>query len=307
MHISIVAPVYNEQDNINELVQRLKTTLEQITNEFEIIFINDNSKDNTLQLIKDLQASLPFVKYISFSRNFGHQIAVSAGLDYCTGDAAVIIDSDLQDPPEVILDMYLKYKQGHKVVYGKRTSRVGESWFKKTTAKAFYRILASIINFEIPLDTGDFRLIDRKVIDALKQMPERNKFLRGQIAWLGFKSTFVNFERDERKYGQSGYPLSKMLKFAFDGITAFSSAPLKFASVLGFVVSAIAFAIMIYALYSNFILKDTVSGWTSLVISTMFIGGVQLITIGIIGEYISRINIDVKNRPLYVVEEESID
>lgn len=307
MKLSIIAPVFNEQDNIPELVERVKNTVEQITSDFEIIFVNDNSKDNTLGVIKQFQTQYSFIKYISFSRNFGHQIAVSAGLDHCKGDAAVIIDADLQDPPEVILEMYAKYKEGYKVVYGKRKARIGESWFKKTTAKAFYRILASIISFEIPLDTGDFRLIDRKVIDALKQMPERNKFLRGQIAWLGFKSSEVVFERDERRFGTSGYPFYKMLKFAIDGITSFSSAPLKFASLLGFAVSGIAFLIMIYALYSRFIWQDTISGWTSLIISTMFIGGVQLITIGIIGEYISRINIDVKGRPLYVVDEEEID
>lgn len=301
--LSVIIPIFNEEENIIEINKRLKSVSSQLGLAYEFVFVNDGSKDASLSILKKLSQEENHVKYISFSRNFGHQIAVTAGLDHCKGDVIVIIDADLQDPPELILEMYQKYKEGYKVVYAKRKKRQGESWFKLITAKLFYRILAKIVSFEIPLDTGDFRLIDRKVVDALKQMPEKSKFLRGQIAWLGFKSTYVEYDRQERLHGKTGYPLSKMLKFAIDGITGFSSSPLKFASILGFIVSGVAFLIMLYALYSRFILSDTISGWTSLIISTMFIGGVQLLSIGIIGEYISRINVDVKNRPLYVVEE----
>lgn len=305
MNLSIIIPVFNEEKNIAPLIARLRPIAEKMSTNFEFIFINDGSKDQTLGILKSQSQENSFVKYLSFSRNFGHQIAVTAGLDYCKGDIVVIIDADLQDPPELIFDMYEKYNQGYKVVYAKRIKRKGESWFKLMTASTFYRILASIVNFEIPLDTGDFRLIDRQVVDALKKMPENNKFLRGQIAWLGFKSTFVLYNRDERLHGKTGYALKKMLTFAIDGITSFSSAPLKFASILGFVVSGIAFLIMIYALFGFFVLHNTVSGWTSLIISSMFIGGIQLLALGIIGEYISRINIDIKQRPLYVIEEKS--
>lgn len=301
--LSVVIPIYNEEGNIAEINKRLKQVCAKLSLAHEFVFVNDGSKDNSLAILKDLAKSEAHVKYISFSRNFGHQIAVMAGLDHCKGDVVVIIDADLQDPPELIEEMYAKYKEGYKVVYAKRNKRKGESWFKLMTAGIFYRILASIVNFEIPLDTGDFRLIDRKVVDALKQMPENNKFLRGQIAWLGFKSTYVMYDRDERLHGKTGYPLRKMLKFALDGITSFSSSPLKFASILGFCVSGLAFSIMLYALFGYFILHDTISGWTSLIISTMFIGGIQLLAIGIIGEYISRINVDVKKRPLYVIDE----
>jgi dolichol-phosphate mannosyltransferase len=242
------------------------------------------------------------VFYINFSRNFGHQIAVSAGLDYCSGSAVVIIDGDLQDPPEIISDLYARYKEGYEVVYAKREQREGESIFKRITAKIFYRLLKKLTSIDIPLDTGDFRLIDKKIVDYLKLMPEQNKFLRGQIAWLGFKQTQVVFNREKRKHGKSGYSLGKMLHFAIDGVTSFSDKPLLLVSKLGFTISFISFIVILYAIYSHFILNRTITGWTSLIISSMFIGGVQLISVGIIGEYISRINKNVQNRPLYIVE-----
>ncbi len=300
--ISIIIPVYNEQEAIPELYERIKNSVSEITFNYEMIFVNDGSKDNSLIKLLQLTKIDNRVFYINFSRNFGHQIAVSAGLDFCRGKAVVIIDGDLQDPPELIPELYKKYKEGFDVVYAKRLERKGESFFKKFSAKLFYRLLKKITSINIPLDTGDFRLIDRKVVDYLKQMPEQNRFLRGQIAWLGFNQTEVLFRRDERKYGKTGYSFNKMCRFAMDGITSFSDAPLSLVTKLGFTISLFSFLIILYALYSHFVLDKTISGWTSIIISSMLIGGVQLISIGIIGEYISRINKNVLNRPLYIVE-----
>ncbi len=305
--ISIVVPFYNEEKSIRLMYDRLLASITVISHNFEIIFVNDGSRDNSfLELVK-LSKEDARVKYINFSRNFGHQIAVTAGLDKTKGAAVVIIDGDLQDPPEVIPEMYAKHKEGFEVVYGQRLKRKGESFFKKITAKYFYRILKKITNVNIPVDTGDFRLIDRKIVNDLKNMPEQNKFLRGQIAWLGYRQTSVFFERDERKFGETGYPFSKMLKFALDGITGFSDVPLQFVTKTGIFISFISFLIILYAIFSHFVLEKTITGWTSLIISSMFIGGVQLISIGIIGEYISRINKNVQNRPLYIIDETNIE
>ena len=307
MEISVIVPSFNEEKNVPLIYERLTSTLSQISDDYEIIFVNDCSKDNTLEVIKQLSKKDSHVKYISFSRNFGHQIAVSAGLDLCKGEAVVIIDADLQDPPELILEMYKKYKEGYKVVYAKRKSREGETWFKKITAKLFYRFLAAMTSIEIPVDVGDFRLIDKVVVKHLKNMPEKSKYLRGQISWIGYKQTFVEYHRDARLYGKTNYPLKKMIRLAFDGITAFSDKPLKMASAIGIISAIISLLAIIYALLSHFIFDSAVSGWTSLIISVLFIGGVQLITIGIIGEYIARINNDVRNRPLYIIEEQNIE
>ncbi len=304
--ISVIIPIYNEQDIIQELYNRLQKTVSQISENYELIFVNDGSKDNSLLELLKLAEQDSRVFYINFSRNFGHQIAVTAGLDASQGKAVVIIDGDLQDPPELITDMFEKYKEGYDVVYAKRKDRKGESIFKKLTAKLFYRVLKQITSIDIPLDTGDFRLIDQKVVHYLNQMPEQNKFLRGQIAWLGFKQTRVLFDRDKRKYGKTGYSLNKMIHFAMDGITAFSDKPLQLVTKLGFVISFISFVIILYAIYSHYVLHQTITGWTSLIISSMFIGGVQLISIGVIGEYISRINKNVLKRPLYIVEKSNI-
>lgn len=307
MTLSIITPLYNEELNFPELYQRLTLAAQSITPDYELLFINDGSRDNTMLKVLAAAATDPKVKYINFSRNFGHQIAVTAGLDLCQGQAVVIIDGDLQDPPELIPDMYQKYKEGFEVVYAQRAKRSGESLFKKITAKVFYRILHRITNINIPVDTGDFRIIDRKVVDILKQMPEQNKFLRGQIAWLGFRQTNFMFERQERKHGQTGYPFSKMLKFALDGITGFSDAPLQFVTRLGLFFAFVSFIIILYAAYSHFILERTITGWTSLIVSSMFIGGVQLISVGIIGEYVSRINKNVMNRPLYIIADTNVE
>ena len=300
--ISVIVPIYNEGQIISELYNRLQKTVSQVSKNYEIIFVNDGSKDDSLLELLKLSEQDPRVFYLNFSRNFGHQIAVTAGLDATKGKAVVIIDGDLQDPPELIIDLFKKYQEGYDVVYAKRKERKGESVFKKVTAKLFYRTLKRITAIDIPLDTGDFRLIDRKVVNYLNQMPEQNKFLRGQIAWLGFKQTEVLFNRDTRKYGKTGYTLGKMLRFAMDGITSFSDKPLELVTKLGFTISFVSFIIILYAIYSHFILDRTITGWTSLIISSMFIGGVQLISIGIIGEYISRINKNVQKRPLYIIE-----
>jgi glycosyltransferase involved in cell wall biosynthesis len=300
--ISVIVPIYNEEKIIPELYSRLHKTVSQISDNYEIIFINDGSRDNSLLELLKLSKQDSRVLYINFSRNFGHQIAVTSGLDSSKGKAVVIIDGDLQDPPELIFNLYEKYKEGYEVVYAKRNERKGETVFKKITAKVFYRILKRITSVDIPLDTGDYRLIDRKVVDYLKLMPEQNKFLRGQIAWLGFKQTYVLFNRDKRLYGKTGYTYSKMLRFAVDGITSFSDKPLQLVTKLGFIISFLSFLTILYAIYSHFILEKTITGWTSLIISSMFIGGVQLVSIGIIGEYISRINLNVLKRPLYIVE-----
>lgn len=307
MEISIVVPLYNEEKNIRLMHDRLVSSILKITSNFEIIYVNDGSNDNSFLELLKLSNEDERVKYINFSRNFGHQIAVTAGLDYSKGAAVVIIDGDLQDPPEVIPEMYALYKEGFEVVYGQRLKRKGDNFFKKITAKYFYRILKKITSINIPLDTGDFRLIDQKIVKDLKNMPEQNKFLRGQIAWLGYRQTSVFFERDERKFGETGYPFSKMLKFALDGITGFSDVPLQFVTKTGIFISFISFLVILYAIFSHFILERTITGWTSLIISSMFIGGVQLISVGIIGEYISRINKNVQNRPLYIVSETNIE
>ncbi|MBQ1192015.1 MAG: glycosyltransferase [Bacteroidales bacterium] len=307
MDLSVIIPSYNEERNVGIMHERLTKTLSEITDSYEMIFVNDCSKDQTLLRIKELAEKDSHVKYLSFSRNFGHQIAVSAGLDFCTGEAVVIIDGDLQDPPELITQMYERYKEGYKVVYAKRKTREGETWFKKATAKIFYRLLASMTSIDIPVDVGDFRLIDRVIVEHLRNMPEKSKYIRGQIAWIGYKQTFVEYHRDARLYGTTNYPLKKMLRFALDGITAFSDKPLKIASGLGIFSAIVSLLALVYALVSHFCFHATITGWTSLILSVLFIGGVQLITIGIIGEYIARINNDVRNRPLYILDEKNID
>lgn len=306
MELSIIAPLYNESENIDLLYNRVLSVAQKITNDYEIIFINDGSKDDTLIKVKQIAANDSQVKFIDFSRNFGHQIAVTAGLDKSLGNSVCIIDADLQDPPELILDMNEKMKLGYDVVYAKRLKRKGESWFKLLTAKLFYRILSNITSVEIPVDTGDFRIMSRKIVNVLKEMPEQNKFLRGQISWAGFNQTYIEYERQERNAGETGYPFKKMLRFAMDGITAFSDFPLRLVTIMGFAVSFISLILMLYALYSKWIKQDTVPGWSSLMVSILFLGGIQLISIGIIGEYLSRINSNTRNRPLYIIRESNL-
>jgi len=285
------------------LYERLTGVLEKLSPEFELLFVNDGSKDKTFSLVKALSVTDSRVKYINLSRNFGHQIAVSAGLDASVGKRIVIIDADLQDPPELILEMDQKMNDGFQVVYARRRKRQGESLSKLLTARLFYRILANIASIDIPLDTGDFRIMDRKVVDVLKAMPEQNKFLRGQISWIGFRQTFVEYDRSERHGGKTGYTYAKMIRFALDGITSFSDAPLRLASWMGFVVSGFAFLALIYAFWGKFILHQSVPGWASIIVSVLFLGGIQLLSLGFIGEYLSRISANVKQRPLYIVDE----
>lgn len=307
MDYSVIIPIYNEEENIQLLYDRLQEVMTGLQSETEYIFINDGSADASIQLIKGLSAQNKHVKYIDFSRNFGHQIAVSAGLDKCVGNRVVIIDADLQDPPELILEMAKKMDEGYEVVYAQRRSRKGESFFKKITASGFYKILRSITSIDIPLNTGDFRMMDKRIVEVLREMPEKNKFLRGQISWIGFRQTFVEFDRAERNAGETGYPLKKMLRFAIDGITAFSDAPLKFVFSMGIVVFILTFFLILYTLISWLFFENTVQGWSSIMISVLFIGGVQMIGIGIIGEYISRIGNNVKERPLYIIRESNIE
>jgi dolichol-phosphate mannosyltransferase len=306
MSLSVVIPVFNEEENILPLYQRLVDTVQN--NQLpptELIFVDDGSSDRTLERIAGLKpTSEVHIRSIELSRNFGHQIAVTAGLDNSSGDYVVIIDADLQDPPELIPEMLTKMNEGYDVVYARRKNRKGESWLKRYTAKWFYRLLSSITSIDIPLDTGDFRVVSRRVVEVLKQMPEREKFLRGQIAWIGFKQTFIEYDRDQRNAGDTGYTWRRMISFALDGITSFSNFPLKVATISGFFMSFVSFLLMLYALYSRFILKVYEPGWTSLMLSVLFIGGIQLVSIGIIGEYIGRISNNVKQRPLYLIKEE---
>jgi glycosyltransferase involved in cell wall biosynthesis len=306
--LSIVVPVYNEELIIEQLVQRLMEAAESVTDSYEIIFVNDGSRDASLLKLKAACSIYPQLHYITFSRNFGHQIAITAGMDHAKGEAIVTIDGDLQDPPELIKEMYEQFQAGYKVIYAKRTKRKGESWFKQITAKVFYRVMARLVSFEIPVDVGDYRMISRDVLEYLKSMKEYDKYIRGQIAWLGFKSTYVMFERDERKFGKTNYPFKKMLKLAFNGITAFSDSPLRVATNMGFIVCGVSFLILMYALYVFIFAHERVlPGWASLIVSVTFLGGVQLLCLGMIGEYISRITNNVRDRPLYVIDQTDIE
>jgi glycosyltransferase involved in cell wall biosynthesis len=303
--LSIVAPVYNEEANIDFLFNRLSDTLKGLN--YEILFVNDGSADGSITKIKDLAAQHTHIKYISFSRNFGHQIAVFAGLQKAVGDYVVIIDADLQDPPELIHEMLTKAKSGYEVVYAKRLSRKGESFFKKLTARMFYRMMRAMTSINIPLDTGDFRIMTQRVCKIVTSMPEKNKFLRGQISWIGFNQSYVEYERDPRLYGETGYTFKKMLNFAIDGITAFSQFPIRLVTYIGLSMGALSMLALVYALYSKFIIGEVVKGWTSIFILFTLIGGTQLFCLGIIGEYISRIMNNVLNRPDYLVEDTNIE
>lgn len=300
--LSVIIPIYNEELNIPTLLNRLRPVAERTGMSYELLFVNDGSSDGSLPLIKALNDER--VKYIDFSRNFGHQVAVSAGLDHCKGNIVAIIDADLQDPPELLEEMIALVKQGNEVVYARRRSRKDKNVAKKKAYGFFYRLLARISDVNVPLDTGDFRVMTRKVVEALKNMPEQHKFLRGQIAWLGFKHTFVEYDRDVRAAGKSGYTYKKLFRLAFDGIAGFSNLPLRIATFMGFVVSGISLILILYALISYFFFNgDIPKGWASLMIAICFIGGVQLICLGIIGEYISRLQTDIRKRPLYIVNE----
>lgn len=294
--LSVVVPVYNEEEVINESYKRLTKVLEGIGETYELIFVNDGSRDKTLKLALDICANDKRVKLIDFARNFGHQLAITAGMDASTGKAIVVIDADLQDPPEVIPRMVKKWREGYEIVYGKRLKREGESAFKKFTAKVFYRFLDKMTDVDIPVDTGDFRLIDRKVCEALKLVPEHNRYVRGIVSWLGYKSCPVEFERQKRFAGTTKYPLKKMIRFASDAIMSFSYKPLKLATLLGGITVVVSlFLLLFYGIFGQ------LNPVTSLMILGIFIAGLLFICLGIAGEYIARICDEVRNRPLYLI------
>jgi glycosyltransferase involved in cell wall biosynthesis len=301
---SIVAPCFNEEGGLHELYRRIREVMDSLDESWELVLVNDGSRDRTGEIMRELHAADPRVKVVDFARNFGHQIAVTAGLDHARGDAVVIIDADLQDPPHVILDMIRQWKAGYEVVYAVRSHRKGESWFKEFTAKVFYRLIYRITDVNIPLDTGDFRLMDRKVVDAVGQLRERHRFIRGMTSWVGFRQTGVTYVREERFAGTTHYPFRKMFKFALDAITGFSYLPLQVATYLGFGIAAIsalvAVGVVIARLFGG---GAPFLGQATTLVFVLFIGGVQLITLGIIGEYLGRIYDEVKARPLYVLRE----
>ncbi|OME77959.1 glycosyltransferase [Paenibacillus sp. FSL A5-0031] len=300
---SVIVPMYNEEEVIEHTYERLKLVMDSTNECYELIFVNDGSKDRTVELVSMICDFDPNVRMINFSRNFGHQIAISAGMDYAQGDAIVVIDADLQDPPEVIIDMIAKWKEGFEVVYGKRLKRKGETMFKKITAKLFYRTLRSLTNVDIPVDTGDFRLIDRKVCDVLRGLKEKNRFVRGLVSWIGFRQTMVEYEREERFAGETKYPLKKMISFAIDGITSFSYKPLKIATYVGFTLSITSFLYLLVVIFQKLFTGTTIAGWASIVAVNLLFNGIILMLLGIIGEYIGRIYEESKNRPLYIVRE----
>jgi dolichol-phosphate mannosyltransferase len=299
---SFIIPIYNEKENLPTLYERIRVILELLKDPSEVILIDDGSRDGSYREMIELNRKDSRFKILSLSRNFGHQIAISAGMDHSTGKATIIMDADLQDPPEVVLEMVAKWKEGYEVVYGVRKQREKETAIKKATAAVFYRILKSISEIQIPEDVGDFRLVDRKALDAFLQLKERNRYVRGMFSWIGFKQTPVYYVRHGRFAGETKYPFRKMLKLAKDGILSFSAAPLKFALHLGFFISGIAFITGLWAIFLKISGHYTVTGWTSLSVMVAFLGGAQLIVIGILGEYISRIHDEVKGRPLYYIQ-----
>jgi dolichol-phosphate mannosyltransferase len=302
--LSVVVPCFNEQEVLGETHRRLVSVLEKLALSFEIVYVDDGSTDSTPHLLRQLQASDGRVRVVRLSRNFGHQNAITAGLQHSSGNAIVVIDADLQDPPEVIGEFVQRWRQGCDVVYGVRSKRDGESVFKLWTAKAFYRFINRLSDTSIPLDAGDFRLMDRKVADALLAMPERDRFVRGMVSWLGFRQAAVPYHRAARLAGTTKYPLWKMLRFAIDGIGSFSTVPLRLATWLGLASSGLAILGILYALFSRFFAIGLVKGWTSIEIAVLLFAGIQLVCLGIIGEYIGRIYGESKRRPLYVVQDQ---
>lgn len=302
---SIVIPIYNEAQGLDALYARMASVMSLIEKKWndsvEVILVNDGSRDGSTEKLNVIQLKDPRVKVLHLSRNFGHQVAITAGMEWASGATVSVMDADLQDPPEVLLEFIEKWKQGFEVVYGVRARREGETVFKLWTAKIFYRIIRRLTNFDIPVDTGDFRLMDRKAVDAFLKLPERNRFVRGLVSWVGYKQVGVQYQRDARKFGETHYPFKKMLKFALDGITSFSSVPLQLATYVGMLTAFFAFIGILWALYAHFFAEKTIQGWTSLMIVVLFIGGVQLLALGIIGEYIGRVFDEVRRRPLYFV------
>ncbi len=301
--ISIIAPVFNEFEILPELHRRVAAVMDALGEPWEMLIVDDGSSDGSTERIRELAASDQRVRPIIFARNFGHQIAVTAGLDYARGDAVVIIDSDLQDPPEVIGEMVAKWREGYEVVYATRAEREGESWFKLFTASIFYRMIFRITDVKIPLDTGDFRLMDRKVVNVMNTMRERDRFLRGMSAWVGFRQVGVPYKRAARFAGSTKYPFKKMLKLALNAITGFSYFPLQVATYIGFVAAGLSILMIPVVIIMRALTETQFLGQASTLVAVLFLGGVQLISLGILGEYIGRIYDEVKGRPLYIVRE----
>ncbi|BCW93405.1 MAG: glycosyl transferase [Thermoanaerobaculum sp.] len=304
VELSVVVPVFNEEENLPELYRRLTAVLGTAASSWEILFVDDGSRDRSWEIIRGLAENDPHVRGLRFSRNFGHQMAFAAGLDHARGQAVVIMDADLQDPPELIPQLLAKHREGYEVVYAVRTARHGETFFKRLTAKLFYRLLARITSVHIPLDTGDFRLMGRRAVEAFRRLPERHRFTRGLVAWLGFPQTGVPYERAPRHAGTTKYPLRKMLRLALDAITSFSHVPLQLATWLGFIVSGFAFFYILVVIALKFA-GISWPGYTSIMAAILFLGGVQLVMVGLLGEYVGRIYDEVKHRPLYLVAEEA--
>jgi glycosyltransferase involved in cell wall biosynthesis len=300
---SIVAPIYNEVDNIHELYRRTKQVMESIGESWEMVLVDDGSSDGSTERIRELAAQDEHVRPVIFARNFGHQIAVTAGWDYARGKAVIIIDADLQDPPEVIPDLIARWREGYEVVYAIRAEREGESWFKLLTASLFYRVIYQITDVKIPLDTGDFRLLDRKVVDVLKTMRERHRFPRGMSAWVGFKQVGVTYKRAARHAGETKYPFRKMLTLALNAITGFSYFPLQVATYFGFISAGIAILTIPVVIYLRTTGSQFFGGQATTLIAVLFLGGVQLISLGVMGEYIGRLYDEAKGRPLYIIRE----
>jgi glycosyltransferase involved in cell wall biosynthesis len=301
--LSLVLPIYNEEAVIPELHARLQQFLPRLGLEAEVVFVDDGSRDRSLQLLRGIAEGEPRYRVVSFARNFGHQAAITAGLDHSRGEAIVVMDADLQDPPEVVLEMVAMWRKGFDVVYGRRRSREGETRLKLLTAKWFYRIFAAMIPIEVPLDTGDFRLMSRRIVTVLRELRETHRFVRGLVAWLGFKQAAVLYDRPARFAGETKFPLGKMIRFAVDGITSFSILPLRFATYLGMLISVLSVAVATWAVLARFVFHATVPGWTTVIVLVSLLAAVQLIMTGILGEYIGRIYEQVKKRPLYVVAE----
>lgn len=304
--LSVVVPLFNEEGNVAPLLKRIVAIVERLPGSpsYEIVLVDDGSTDATLDAIRAEMTRRPHLVLVSLSRNFGHQLAATAGIEIATGDAVVLMDGDLQDPPELIESFVKRWRGGYDVVYAVRRTRKGESKFKLFTASLFYRTIKRLTKVSIPVDTGDFRLMSRRVVEALRRSPERHRFLRGMVSWVGFNQTGVDYDRDERLSGTTKYPLPKMVRFAIDGITSFSDIPLRFASYFGFIVSAIAFVYALVVLgYKLFSLNPPgyTPGWASTICAVLFLGGVQLMSLGILGEYIGRVYDEVKGRPLYLV------
>ena len=302
--LSIVVPMYFEEEVAQECYNRLTAVMNNNNYNYELVFVNDGSTDRTLEILEQITIKDNRVKVINFARNFGHQIAVTAGIDYAKGDAIVVIDADLQDPPEVIPDLVNKWLEGYDIVYAKRKKRKGETWFKLLTAKYFYKFLNYMSDIEIPKDTGDFRIIDRKVADVFRKMTERNRFVRGMFSWIGFSQTYIEYERDERFAGETKYPLKKMIKFASDGIIAFSSKPLRIVMALGSTAVLISILLLIYSILVRLFGHEVQPGWASIMVAITFFSGIQLLGLGIVGQYIARIYDESKNRPIYIVKDE---